>query len=483
MLLEAAIRLVSGCFLGYTSETMKSLTLGPLPLLVGEVRLPGSKSLSNRYLMLAALAEGRTILSGLLDSEDTRAMKGALRDLGVALEEVDATTLVLQGLGGARFRVPQAALDLGNAGTAMRPLAASLCAGSGEFVLDGVARMRERPIGDLVDGLVPALSEGGSIEYLGTPGYPPLRIVARGLKGGAIAIRGNTSSQFLTSLLMASPLATSPVEIRVEGELVSKPYIDITISLMERFGVGVRRFSVRKDGTFQPDPRGYASFRVEPNAYRSPGGLPVEGDASSASYFLAFGALAGPVRVHGCGTRSVQGDAAFVDVLGRMGAIVRKGEDWLECERPATSRTVVWNGAKREIPLLKGIDADLLDMPDAAMTLATIALFADGPTTLRGIGSWRVKETERVVAVRDELRKLGATVEEGPDWIRVAPPSDGIRQNISIATYKDHRMAMAFSLAAFAESVTIEDPDCTAKTFPGYFDALDALARSAKGSA
>ena len=462
---------------------MKSLTIGPLPPLVGEVRLPGSKSLSNRYLMLAALAEGRTVLSGLLDSEDTRAMKGALRDLGVVLDEIDATTLALQGLGGARFRTPSTPLDLGNAGTAMRPLAAALCAGSGEFVLDGVARMRERPIGDLVDGLRPALSDDGSIEYLGTSGYPPLRIVARGLKGGAVAIRGDTSSQFLTGLLMASPLAASPLEIRVEGELVSKPYIDITISLMERFGVRVQRFSVDDAGALHPDARGYARFRVEPATYRAPGELAVEGDASSASYFLAFGALAGPVRVHGCGTRSVQGDAAFVDVLGRMGAIVRKGDDWLECERPASSRMVFWNGVEREIPCLKGIDADLLDMPDAAMTLATIALFADGPTTLRGIGSWRVKETERVVAVRDELRKLGATVEEGHDWIRVTPPSDGIRQGVSIATYKDHRMAMAFSLAAFAGSATIEDPDCTAKTFPGYFDALDALARAGKGTA
>lgn len=449
---------------------MKSLTLGILPPLAGEVRLPGSKSLSNRYLMLSALAQGRTVLTGLLDSEDTSAMKGALRELGVALEELGPGQLALQGLGGARFGCPSAPLDLGNAGTAMRPLAAALCAGSGEFVLDGVARMRERPIGDLVDGLRPALAEGGRIDYLANPGYPPLRIQARGLKGGVTTVRGGTSSQFLTGLLMAAPLAGSPLEIRVEGDLISKPYIDITIALMERFGVRVDR-------------DGYAAFRLSPSTYRSPGTLAVEGDASSASYFLAFGALAGPVRVHGCGTRSVQGDAKFVDVLGRMGAIVRKGEDWLECERPEARRTVLWNGTALEIPLLRGIDVDLLDMPDAAMTLATIALFAEGSTTLRGIGSWRVKETERVVAVRDELRKLGAQVEEGPDWIRVTPPVDGIRPGVSIATYKDHRMAMAFSLAAFAAPVTIEDPDCTAKTFPGYFDALRTLADSAKGGA
>lgn len=444
---------------------MKSLTFGPLPPLRGEVHLPGSKSLSNRYLLLAALAQGRTVLTGLLDSEDTAAMKGALSALGVTLEETGPRALALEGLGGATFRTPEAPLDLGNAGTAMRPLAAALCAGHGTFVLDGVARMRERPIGDLVEGLVPALAEGGAIRYLGQEGYPPLEIAARGLKGGTTTIKGNTSSQFLTGLLMASPLAAAPLEILVEGDLISKPYIDITLALMERFGVSVER-------------DGYRAFRVEPSRYVSPGELAVEGDASSASYFLAFGALAGPVRVHGCGTRSVQGDAAFIDVLGLMGAQVRKGEDWLECERPAATRTVTWHGRSREIPALKALDIDLNDMPDAAMTLATIALFADGATTLRGIGSWRVKETERVVAVRDELRKLGATVEEGPDWIRVEPPADGIR-HASIATYKDHRMAMAFSLAAFAGPVTIEDPECTAKTFPDYFEVLEGLANQA----
>lgn len=448
---------------------MKSLTFGPLPPLRGEVHLPGSKSLSNRYLLLAALAQGRTVLTGLLDSEDTTAMKGALDALGVVLQELGPRSLALEGLDGAKFLTPSAALDLGNAGTAMRPLAAALCAGHGTFVLDGVARMRERPIGDLVEGLVPALAEGGDIRYLGQEGFPPLEIVARGLKGGTTTIRGNTSSQFLTGLLMAAPLAEAPLEILVEGDLISKPYIDITLALMERFGVRVER-------------DGYRSFRLEPSRYVSPGELAVEGDASSASYFLAFGALAGPVRVHGCGTRSVQGDAAFIDVLGLMGAQVRKGEEWLECERPAATRTVTWNGRTREIPLLKALDIDLNDMPDAAMTLATLALFADGATTLRGIGSWRVKETERVVAVRDELRKLGAQVEEGPDWIRVVPPDDGIRR-ASIATYKDHRMAMAFSLAAFAGPVTIEDPECTAKTFPDYFEVLRGLATQAGAEA
>ncbi|MCB9497770.1 MAG: 3-phosphoshikimate 1-carboxyvinyltransferase [Fibrobacteria bacterium] len=441
---------------------MKRLTLGPFPPLQGRIRLPGSKSLSNRYLLLSALAQGRTRLTGLLESEDTRAMKGALTRLGVHLREEDASTLEIDGLGGPHFQIPDSALDLGNAGTAMRPLAAALCASRGRFTLDGIERMRERPIGDLVDGLLPALSEGGSIRYLGTPGFPPLEIHACGLRGGLTTVRGTTSSQFLTGLLMAAPMAGSAMEIQVEGELISRPYIDITLRLMERFGARVERDA-------------YRSFLVHPGVYRSPGSLSVEGDASSASYFLAFGALAGPVRVEGCGARSVQGDAAFIDVLGRMGAQVRKGDDWLECERPRASRRVVWQGVERELPLLRGLDIDLLDMPDAAMTLATLALFAEGPTTLRGIGSWRVKETERVVAVRDELRKLGAEVEEGPDWIRVTPPPHG-PTFASIATYHDHRMAMAFSLVGSAIALEIQDPDCTAKTFPGYFQALENLA-------
>lgn len=446
------------------SAVMKSLSLGVLPPLRGEVRLPGSKSLSNRYLLLSALAEGTTTLTGLLDSEDTRAMKGALRELGVAWSEPDATTLTLTGLAGAGFRSPAAPLDLGNAGTAMRPLAAALCAARGVFVLDGVERMRERPIGDLVDGLVPVLAPGGTIRYRGNPGFPPLEIASAGLRGGVARIRGNTSSQFLSGLLMAAPLAQDPLEIVVEGDLISKPYVDITLRLMERFGIAVER-------------DGYAAFRVSPGTYRSPGTIPVEGDASSASYFLAFGALGGPVRVLGCGSASVQGDAAFADVLARMGAVVRKGADWIECEAPAERRPFAFADGVREIPRLSGLDVDMNDMPDAAMTLATLALFAEGTTRLRGIGSWRVKETERVVAVRDELRKLGATVEEGPDWIAVTPP-DGPLRTASIETYRDHRMAMAFSLAAFGIPVEILDPDCTAKTFPRFFEALASLARN-----
>jgi len=428
---------------------MKRLTLGPLPPLSGEVRLPGSKSLSNRYLLLAALSAGRTSLHGLLDSDDIRAMKDALRGLGVGVgESVAGASVEIEGVGGKGLRTPGAPLRLGNAGTAMRPLAAVLCASRGDFVLDGVQRMRERPIGDLVDGLRPILAPGGSISYLGEPGFPPLAIRARGLRGGRTRIEGSTSSQFLTGLLMAAPLSPEPLEIEVGGDLVSRPYVDITVRLMERFGVEVER-------------DGYRMFRVRPTPYRAPGSILVEGDASSASYFLAFGALGGPVRVVGCGTDSVQGDAAFATVLERMGAWVERGPDWIECRAPASGS-------------LRALDIDMVDMPDAAMTLATLCLFADGATTIRGIGSWRVKETERVVAVRDQLRKLGAAVEEGPDWLRIAPPERIL--SAEIETYEDHRMAMAFSLASAAASTTILDPDCTSKTFPGFFQELERLA-------
>lgn len=427
---------------------MKRLTLERMPALTGQVRLPGSKSLSNRYLLLAALSRGTTTLVDLLDSDDIRAMKGALAQLGVSLQEQE-NRLSVTGIGGAGFQSPTQPLNLGNAGTAMRPLAAALCAAQGEFTLDGVARMRERPIGDLVDGLRPVLADGASISYLQNQGFPPLKIVARGFRGGRTRIKGSTSSQFLTGLLMAAPLSPEPLEIEVEGDLISKPYIEITLRLMQLFGVKVVR-------------DGYRLFSVQPTTYLAPGVVQVEGDASSASYFLGWGALGGKVRVLGCGQNSVQGDAAFADVLAKMGAQITKGPDWIECAAPQQGR-------------LRGIDIDMIDMPDAAMTLATLALFADGPTAIRGIGSWRVKETERVVAVRDQLRKLGAGVEEGPDWIRITPPAK-LTENVEIETYDDHRMAMAFSLAAHGVPVTILDPDCTAKTFPTYFQELSRLA-------
>ncbi len=429
---------------------MRRLLLDPHPYLRGELVLPGSKSLSNRYLLLAALSRGRTTLVDLLDSDDIRAMKGALLQLGVGLDQTTPQNLDVTGIGGAGFLSPAQPLNLGNAGTAMRPLAAALCAAQGEFVLDGVQRMRERPIGDLVDGLRPILGTGAKIEYLGTEGYPPLKLVARGFCGGRTRIKGNTSSQFLTGLLMAAPLSCAPLEVEVEGDLISKPYIEITLKLMEKFGVVVQR-------------DGYRLFRIEPSVYLAPGTIAVEGDASSASYFLAFGALGGRVRVNGCGKNSVQGDAAFALVLEQMGAQVTWGDNWIECSEPKFGK-------------LRALDIDMIDMPDAAMTLATLALFADGPTAIRGIGSWRVKETERVVAVRDQLRKLGATVEEGPDWIRITPP-EKLQEGVEIETYDDHRMAMAFSLVSHSVPVTILDPDCTSKTFPTYFQELSRLAK------
>ena len=427
--------------------TVDVLNLGPLPPLRGEIRLPGSKSLSNRYLLLAALAEGTTRLSGLLESEDTDAMLGALAATGVSVVR-EGEEFVVTGMGGAKFASVSEPLNLGNAGTAMRPLCAALCAAQGEWILDGVARMRERPIGDLVDGLVPLLAAPGRIESLGNPGFPPLKIVSEGLQGGRTEIAGNTSSQFLSALLMSAPLSKTPLEIVVKGDLISKPYVDITLALMARFGVKVER-------------DGYSVFRIVPQTYVSPGSVAVEGDASSASYFLGFGAMGGPVRVLGCGTQSIQGDSKFATVLEKMGARITWGPDWIEACAP-------------ESGVLKALDIDMNDMPDAAMTLATLALFADGPTLIRNIASWRVKETERVVAVRTELQKLGALVEEGPDWIRVTPPAALVPARI--ATYHDHRMAMAFSLAALRTSLEIEDPACTAKTFPDYFAALSRLA-------
>lgn len=428
---------------------MRKLTIGPIINLEGEITLPGSKSLSNRYLLLAALSQGRTQLDNLLDSDDISAMKGALSALGLRIETLSDCTVSVEGNGGAAFIEPAQPLNLGNAGTAMRPLAAALCAANGEFTLNGVARMRERPIGDLVDGLRPLLAEGASITYLLRDGYPPLKIRAKGLRGGRTRIKGTTSSQFLTALLMAAPLSAETLEVEIEGELISRPYIDITIKLMQKFGVSVIN-------------EGYRRFRVDPAQYRSPGRITVEGDASSASYFLAFGALGGPLRVNGCGSESVQGDAAFAGVLEKMGVRVTRGKDWIECAAAADNK-------------LRALDIDMIDMPDAAMTLATLALFAEGTTTIRGIGSWRVKETERVVAVRDQLRKLGALVEEGPDWISIYPPAQ-IKEGVEIETYDDHRMAMAFSLVARAVPVCILDPDCCAKTFPAYFQELQRLA-------
>jgi 3-phosphoshikimate 1-carboxyvinyltransferase len=424
---------------------MQTLVLEPVRELSGTLRLPGSKSISNRALLLGSLASGRTRLHNLLRSDDTARMLAALRRLGVHLDETNGTVSVTGLAGGFHSTEPEVLLDLGLAGTALRPLTAALCLGSGRFVLDGVPRMRERPIGDLVDGLRPL---GAHIEYLGQPGFPPLAVEGTGLRGGRTRMQGSVSSQFLTAVLMAAPLAEGPVTVELTDELASKPYIDITLNLMRRFGARVEHDD-------------YAQFHVSPGGYRSPGDFLVEGDASSASYFLAAGAVRGPgVRVEGIGRDSIQGDLAFVEVLHAMGAKTELGADHVSV-RPGP---------------LHGVDLDLNHIPDAAMTLAVLALFAAGPTRIRNIGNWRVKETDRLAAMATELRKLGAQVEEGADYLSVTPPT--ALQPARIGTYGDHRMAMAFSLAALGGvRITIEDPACVEKTFPDYFQEFQRLAQ------
>lgn len=424
---------------------MDSLTIPPLAAINGEVTLPGSKSLSNRILLLAAFARGETHISNLLDSDDVRYMLTALQALGVkyTLSE-DRSECTVQGGNGPLRSDNALELFLGNAGTAMRPLCAALSAGRGEFALTGEPRMYERPIGDLVDCLRAC---GAEIEYSDTEGYPPLQIHAKGLKGGKVSIKGNISSQFLTAMLMAAPFCNDDLEIVIDGELVSKPYILITLDVMARFGIEV-------------DNDNYQRFTVKAGQrYVSPGAIMVEGDASSASYFLAAAAIAGgKVRVHGVGTDSVQGDAQFAEVLEHMGAKIVRGDTWTEVSRDE----------------LYGVDVDLNHIPDAAMTIATTALFAQGETAIRNIANWRVKETDRLAAMATELRKLGAEVEEGEDYIVINPPAK-IRA-ATIDTYNDHRMAMCFSLAAFGDSpITINDPGCTSKTFPTYFDLFLGL--------
>jgi 3-phosphoshikimate 1-carboxyvinyltransferase len=422
------------------------LTVEPIRRAAGTVRLPGSKSISNRVLLLAALARGETSIAGLLDADDTRVMREALATLGVSLSASE-DTLRVRGCAG-HFPVRDAQLFLGNAGTAYRSLTAALAFAGGHYVLDGVPRMRERPIADLVDALN---ALGARIEYGGTPGFPPLRIrSAATLNAEEVSVRGDVSSQFLTGLLMAAPLCApeSGLRIRVEGTLISRPYVDMTVALMQRFGVAVER-----NGD---------EFKVPRAIYASPGRVAVEGDASGASYFLALGALAGgPVRVEGVGRSSVQGDVRFIEALELMGAQSSMGDDYIEASAPRAGR-------------LRGVDIDVNHIPDAAMTLAVVALFADGPTTLRNIGSWRVKETDRIAAMATELRKLGAAVDEGPDWLRVHPPAQ--TREATVDTYDDHRMAMCLSLAAVGgRPVHIGDPKCVSKTFPDYFKVLASL--------
>ncbi|MBA2963970.1 MULTISPECIES: bifunctional 3-phosphoshikimate 1-carboxyvinyltransferase/cytidylate kinase [Ramlibacter] len=423
----------------------------------GEVALPGSKSISNRVLLLAALCDGTTTVHDLLDSDDTRVMLDALRALGCGVVHRGAA-VEITGFG-ARGPVRQARLFLGNAGTAMRPLAAALAVLGGDFELSGVPRMHERPIGDLVDAL---RQLGCRIDYLGQPGFPPLRLGTPDLRlDQPIPVRGDVSSQFLTALLMALPLAAQRnIVIEVVGELISKPYIEITLNLLARFSIAVQR-------------EGWRRFTIPAgSSYRSPGEVHVEADASSASYFAALGAIARPsvpgrgIRILGVGSQSIQGDIRFLEAAEAMGARVTSGPNWVEVARGA------WP--------LKAVDLDCNHIPDAAMTLAVMALYADGPTTLRNIASWRVKETDRLAAMAAELRKLGATVEEGTDFLRVTPPARW--GAAAIRTYDDHRVAMCFSLAAFNPDgvpVRILDPQCVAKTFPDYFETLFGVASTA----
>lgn len=426
---------------------MKTLTLTPIQHIAGEVHLPGSKSISNRVLLLAALAKGTTQITNLLDSDDVKHMLNALTSLGVKYRlSACRTECEVQGLGGLFQHTAALELFLGNAGTAMRPLTAALAASDVEITLVGEPRMYERPIGHLVDALRQWQAD---IRYLENDGFPPLLIKGKALTGGRMSINGSISSQFLTAVLMIAPLLTGDSEIVIEGELVSKPYIDITLALMSRFGIEVENHN-------------YQRFLITGNQqYRSPGQWLVEGDASSASYFLAAAAIkGGTIKVTGIGKHAVQGDIHFADALEAMGASVEWADDYIAVTRNT----------------LRGIDRDYNAIPDAAMTIATTALFAEGPTVIRNIYNWRVKETDRLAAMATELRKVGAEVEEGHDYLKVTPPA--AIKHASIATYNDHRMAMCFSLVALSDSaVTIEDPDCTAKTFPSYFDVFKGLSQ------
>ncbi|CAI9786010.1 unnamed protein product [Fraxinus pennsylvanica] len=444
-------------------STAPEIVLQPIKDISGTVKLPGSKSLSNRILLLAALSEGTTVVDNLLNSDDIHYMLEALKTLGLNVE-VDKTIqrAIVEGCGGifpvGKVPSDEVQLFLGNAGTAMRPLTAAVTAAGGNtsYVLDGVPRMRERPIGDLVTGLKQL---GAEVDcFLGT-NCPPVRVVGKGgLPGGKVKLSGSISSQYLTALLIAAPLALGDVEIEIIDKLISVPYVEMTLKLMERFGVSVEhsdswdRFLVRGG-----------------QKYISPGNAYVEGDASSASYFLAGAAVTGgTISVEGCGTSSLQGDVKFAEVLEKMGAKVTWTENSVTLKGPPRDSS----GRKH----LRAIDINMNKMPDVAMTLAVVALFADGPTTIRDVASWRVKETERMIAICTELRKLGATVEEGPDYCVITPPE---KLNVTaIDTYDDHRMAMAFSLAACADvPVTIKDPGCTRKTFPTYFEVLEKFSK------
>lgn len=445
-----------------TTTEENTLLLKPIKSLDGTITLPGSKSLSNRILLLSAFSDGNTEVDNLLDSDDIQYMLKALKQLEVPLDiktnedgSVGRVTVTGQA-GPIDSPTPEDVqnLFLGNAGTAMRPLAAALCMGKGKFVLDGVPRMRERPIADLIDGLKQL---GANVECVKETGCPPVTINADGLGGGEASISGKMSSQFLSAMLMAAPAATGDIKISIKDELISAPYVALTIGLMKRFGVNVQ---------IEGDMKGTPSFFIpSTEEYTSPKSILVEGDASSASYFIAGAAITGgKVTVRGCGSESVQGDVAFADVMEQMGATVTWAPESITVTRDPNVQ-------------LKGVDVDCGEIPDAAMTLAVAALFAEGPTTIRNVYSWRLKETERMKAIVAECTKLGATVEEYRDYCVIHPPEGNkLNDGVLIETYDDHRMAMAFSLAACGGvDVIINDPGCTAKTFPTYFTMLEGI--------
>ncbi|PKG39659.1 3-phosphoshikimate 1-carboxyvinyltransferase [Psychromonas sp. Urea-02u-13] len=430
---------------------MEQLLLNPIAKVDGEINLPGSKSLSNRALLLAALAKGTTTLTNLLDSDDIRHMLNALKKLGVNYQlSDDKKTCVVEGLGRAFNTTELGSLELflGNAGTAMRPLCAALCLGQGEYVLTGEPRMFERPIGSLVEALQQA---GAEITYLKNENYPPLKINGTGLKGGNIKIDGSVSSQFLTAFLMSAPMASEDTTIEIVGELVSKPYIKITLQIMSDFGIDVDN----ENGEYQ-------KFTIKGGqTYTAAGSYLVEGDASSASYFLAAAAIGGgTIKVTGIGRKSVQGDIQFADALEAMGANIEWGDDYIKASKGE----------------LKAVDMDFNHIPDAAMTIAVVALFATGVTKITNVYNWRVKETDRLFAMATELRKVGAFVVEGHDFIEITAPAKILHAEID--TYDDHRIAMCFSLVALSgTSVTINDPKCTSKTFPDYFEKLASVSQ------
>ncbi len=445
-------------------DDSKSITLPPLRYARGDITLPGSKSISNRVLLLSALSLGTTRIVGLLKSDDTDVMLAALEKLGVQVVRHSETEVSVTGIFSAELAeqcvpllTPKAELFLGNAGTAFRPLTAFLAVLGGDYTLSGVPRMHERPIGDLVDAL---RAWGADVRYLGASGYPPLHIGQSHLTANRVQVKGSVSSQFLTALLMVSPLVAQrtqqDVVIEVMGTLISRPYIDITLNLMARFGVKVEQVDAQ-------------TYRIDAQArYVSPNLMTVEGDASSASYFMALGLMGfGPVTVHGVDEHSIQGDVLFAKTLQAMGADITYDSLSIQTKRPP--------GLLR----LHAFDLDFNLIPDAAMTAAVLAIYADGPCVLRNIGSWRVKETDRIDAMRNELRKIGAQVESGDDWLKVWPIAEGAWQPAAIHTYDDHRMAMCFSLAAFGPvPIRVLDPGCVAKTFPNYFEVFSNLVKT-----